>query len=102
MGILSWAKICWDKIKATNKRGMEWIGTDGLINMETAAILTIFLMIFFPTMWAMLFSAFVVVGKSIFDKTKGHTKEGHDLICAVIGVLLGALLGFAQAAITIL
>jgi len=94
-------KKLWENLKAANSRGIKWIGLDGLLNMETAALLTIFLMIFFPVMWSMFFSIIVVIGKCVFDKSNGHMDEKHDLICAIVGVLIGAILGPAHAAATL-
>lgn len=88
-------KILWDRFKAQNKRGVEWIGKDGIINAESAAILTLFFMMFCSTVWAMAISIATVMAKCIFDKTRGHENEKHDFICACIGVLVGAILGFA-------
>lgn len=98
---VSWCKKLWNNLKKRANDGKKWIGVDGLLNMETAALIEIFLMIFFPTMWAMFFAATIMVGKCAFDKTKGHENELHDLICAIIGVMIGAILGPAQAAITL-
>lgn len=96
-----WIKNVWNRAKAANKRGLEWLGTDGLLNMETSALLTIFFMIFFPICWSMMFSAIVVLGKCLLDKSRGHQNEMHDFICALIGVLVGAILGTAHAAVTL-
>lgn len=85
----------WEKIKSQNNRGLEWIGIDGIANAESAALLTLFLMMFCSIVWAMAISMFIVMGKCIFDRTRGHENEKHDLICACIGVLVGAILGFA-------
>lgn len=96
-----WIKKTFLKIKDAHNRGIKWIGMDGLLNMETAALLTIFFMIFFPTMWAMIFSVVVVLGKCLFDKSRGHENELHDFICAIIGVLIGSILAPAYAAATL-
>lgn len=89
-------------LKERTIEGKNWVGLDGLANMSTSAVLTIFLMLFFPCIWAMIFSIIIVAGKTVFDKSKGHENEKHDLICAVVGVLLGAILGTAHAAIVLL
>lgn len=91
-----------NKIKESNRRGLDWIGTDGIINAESGAILTIFLMIFLPMAWAMILSLFVILGKCWFDKKHGSKSECHDFICATIGVIIGAILGSAQSVLVIL
>lgn len=90
------------KLKERTIEGKKWVGIDGLANMSTSAVLTIFLMLFFPCVWAMIFSIIIVTGKSALDKSKGHPNEKHDLICSVVGVLLGAILSAAHAAIILL
>ena len=97
----AWVDKTYNKFSDLHHRGISWIGIDGLLNMETSALLTIFFMIFFPVMWAMIFSVVIVVGKCLFDKSRGHENELHDLICAVIGVLVGAMLGPAHGALTL-
>jgi hypothetical protein len=89
------------RIKETNRRGLDWIGSDGIISAESGAILTIFLMIFFPIAWAMILSLFVIMGKCFFDKKHGSQNECHDFICATIGVIIGAILGMSHAALVI-
>lgn len=90
-----------EKIKMLYRSGVQWIGTDGLINTETSALLTIFLMIFFQVIWAAVISFTIVMLKCILDKTRGHHNEKRDFICAIVGVLVGAILGPAQAAWTL-
>lgn len=85
-----------EKIKQTiielDKKGRKWIGVDGLINMETSALLTIFLMIFFKPILSVIVSFIFVFAKCFFDKTRGSKKEKHDLLCAAIGVIVGCLI----------
>lgn len=95
-------RLVWNKLKEQNQRGIQWVGTDGLINMETSALLTIFLMIFLPVVWAMIISFMAVMTKCIVDKRRGHENEKHDFICASIGVIIGAILGPAHGAMKFL
>lgn len=80
------------KIIEFDKQGRKWIGVDGLLNMETSALLTIFLMIFFKPILSVIVSFILVFAKCFFDKTRGSKKEKHDLLCAAIGVIVGCLL----------
>lgn len=82
-----------NEIKESLIRGYKWIGTDGIINMETSALLMIVLMLFFPIFWSAFITFFSVITKCTFDKTNGHKDETHDFICAMIGVLVGLILG---------
>jgi len=91
-----------EKAKATNKLGREWVGKEGLICMETSALLTIFLMLFCPVIWATVISLVCVFGKSVIDKSRGSEYESHDLICSMVGVVFGAILGAAHAAVVLL
>lgn len=83
----------WKFIVDLDKKGKKWIGIDGFLNMETSALITLVLMIFFPICWSMLFGFIIVLVKCLLDKSKGHEDEEHDLICAAIGVIIGATIG---------
>lgn len=75
-----------------DKKGRKWIGVDGVLNMETSALLTIFLMIFFKPLLSVIISFILVCAKCFFDKSRGSVNEKHDLLCAAIGVVFGCLL----------
>ena len=90
-------KAFFKKVHDVTVKGYEWIGTDGLLNMETSALLTIVLLIFTSVPWAAAFSFVIVMAKSAYDKSKGHANEAHDIICCVIGITLGVILGMAHA-----
>lgn len=90
-----------EKLKNLHQKGKKWIGVDGLMCIETSALLTILLMIFFNPYWSMAFSAIVGIAKSTLDKSHGHENETHDLICCIFGIVLGAIIGTTQAAITL-
>ena len=92
-------------LKNTEKKiynGYKWIGTDGIINMETSALLVMIFMLFFPVLWASLLTFIIVISKCVLDKSKGHKNELHDMICAVVGILLGIILGTTQIAVSLL
>ena len=92
MEIFDSLKNFWNKLSDLCYNGKKWIGGDGLINLETAALVTIFLKHFFPLNWAMIFTGAISVAKSTLDKSNGHENETHDLICMFIGMMLGAML----------
>ena len=95
-------KTQFERLKANGKRGIEWVNIYGLANMSVSAILTIFLMLFAPAVWSMVFSMLIVMVKCLLDKKKGSGHELHDFICSVIGVIAGVILGVAHAAVVLL
>ena len=90
---MEFLKKIWKNILDLDEKGKKWIGTDGLLNMETSALFVLVLMFFFPVLWAMIFGFIVVLVKCMIDKSKGHEKEVHDLICATIGLIIGTFIG---------
>lgn len=90
------------KVKDTVTKGYEWLGTDGLLNMETSALLVMLFMLFFPVFWAALLTFIVVIGKCALDKSRGRENEKHDFICAIVGILVGIILGTVQVAVSLL
>lgn len=85
------------KINELDANGRKWIGYDGLLNMETSALTTLFFMIFFKAYLAAGFSLIFVLVKCYTDKKKGHSNEKHDLICSGIGIIFGCIIGLALA-----
>ena len=92
----------WEYLKESFERGYKWIGIDGLINMETSALLVMFFLLLFPAIWASFITLVIVVGKCLFDKRRGSDKETHDFICAIIGIIGGLILGIAHTAVVLL
>ena len=76
-----------------SSKGWKWMGVDGLLNLETAALTTVILKMILPLDWAMIFAALIGVAKSVLDKSNGHENETHDLICIFIGIVLGGVIG---------
>ena len=83
------------KINELDKSGRKWIGFDGLLNMETFALATIFFMIFLPVVFSVGITIVIALAKCLCDNKKGHLNEKHDLICAAIGIIFGCILGLA-------
>lgn len=79
-------------LKENAANGIKWAGMDGILNMETSALLTIFLGIFLPTVWAMSSALVAMVIKCAADEKRERKGEVHDLICASVGVIIGAIL----------
>ena len=91
--ILIRLKEYYNIIKKRTICGYKWIGSDGLINLESTALLTIFFMLFFSTPMSVFLASIFAICKSINDFKNGHFDEKHDLICASMGIILGVLLG---------
>ena len=83
------------KINELDATGRKWIGYDGLLNMETFALVAIFFMIFMPTFVSASVTFLLALAKCYCDRKKGHANEKHDLICAGIGIIFGCILGLA-------
>lgn len=83
------------KINEIDATGRKWIGYDGLLNMETFALVAIFFMIFMPTFVSAGVTFLLAIAKCYCDKKRGHENEKHDLICAGIGIIFGCILGLA-------
>lgn len=83
------------KINEIDVVGRKWIGYDGLLNMETFALVAILLMIFMPIFVSAAVTFLFALVKCYCDRKQGHANEKHDLICAGIGIIFGCILGFA-------
>lgn len=83
------------KLNELDATGRKWIGYDGLLNMETFALVAIFFMIFMPTAISAGVTFLLALAKCYCDKKKSHVNEKHDLICAGIGIIFGCIIGLA-------
>lgn len=71
---------------------MDKIGIDGYKHIVVSAILTVGLGLFLPTWVAAIVTLLIGIGKEVYDKisNKGYA-EWKDLICDLIGILIGVL-----------
>lgn len=83
------------KINELDANGRKWIGYDGLLNMETFALITLFFMIFFKAYISAGISLILAIIKCYNDYKKGRSNEKHDLICTGIGIVFGCIIGLA-------
>jgi hypothetical protein len=74
-------------------KGYKWLGVDGIINLETSALLVIIFNLIFSQPLPIFFTTIIMLIKSIIDKKNGHIDETHDFICACIGIVLGFIIG---------
>ena len=70
------------------KKIWKWIRTDGLLHIETCALIAVACGALLPWWAAGLISAAAGVGKELWD-TKHGVFDTHDLICDGIGILIG-------------
>ena len=84
------------RVKETYVRGKRWIGYDGLLNMETFALMLMLLLIFLPVKCAIILTTLLAFLKTYIDVKNGHKNEMHDLICASLGIILGGIIVIAM------
>lgn len=109
MSILSIISAAKDGLKKAYKLfkerlidGYNWIGTSGIINMESSALLVMVLVLFFPMFWAALITFICVITKCTLDKKRGSEHEKHDFICALLGISFGLILNLGHAAVLLI
>lgn len=75
------------------KKILEWLGQDGLLHIVVCSILVGALNIVMPLWMAVVITAVVGVAKEfVYDKwLKKGTFEIKDLVCDLIGILIGCL-----------
>jgi hypothetical protein len=99
---LNGVKTFFSNVKNKLVKGYKWLGIDGIVNMETSALLVMLFMVFFPVFWAAILTFLIVIGKCTFDKSRGRENEKHDFICCIVGILLGVILGTVHIAVSLL
>ena len=85
----------WDKICETTVRGARWFGYDGLVNLESAALLYLFFVLFMSVPAAGLVTGCIALVKCAYDAHGGHVDEMHDMLCAGLGIVVGIILSLA-------
>ena len=74
------------------KKIWDWIRTDGLLHIETSALIVVLVSIVISWWVGVVGSAVAGVGKELYDRShEGHCAEWHDVICDGIGVVIGAV-----------
>lgn len=70
----------------------RWVRIDGMLHITVSAIICVLLGWLRPLWVAPLITLVIGSGKEIYDKvTEKGTAEWHDIICDVIGIVLGVL-----------
>ena len=99
---LNGVKSFFSGVKDKLIKGYNWLGTDGIINMETSALLMLVFIVFFPIFWSAILTFIIVIGKCALDKSRGKENEKHDLICSIVGILFGVIIGTVHAVVVLL
>ena len=73
------------------KRIWEWIKRDGLLHIESCALIVIVFSLITPIWVASSISLIAGICKELWD-TKYGVPSWHDIICDVIGIALGVLI----------
>lgn len=81
-----------DKISKFFNTIKNWVRTDGLLHIVVSALICVMLGWINPIWIAPLVTLLIGIGKEIYDKvSKKGTAEWHDLICDIIGIVIGML-----------
>lgn len=72
----------------------SWIRRDGLLHMETCALIVIVAGLAVPWWVAGLVGLCAGIGKELWDKRHNGVPSWHDVICDCIGILLGMAIAF--------
>lgn len=67
-----------------------WIRTDGLLHLETSALITVAVAKFAPLWVAVIAALLIGIGKELYDKKHEGVASWHDVICDIAGVAIGA------------
>lgn len=81
------------KIKNFFTKCMNWISTDGLLHILCSSLLVILFYSFFGIFISILITGLIGVIKEILDifvrKTNTYKQSMKDIICDLIGILIG-------------
>ena len=72
------------------KSGLRsWIRTDGLLHIETSALIVVLLAAFLIWWKAAIIAWVIGFAKELYDHLKGGIVSWHDIGCDAAGVLIG-------------
>lgn len=79
-----------EKIKEFLAKVWAWVKTDGLLHIETSALIVAVFGILFPWWVGAIVAALAGIGKEVWDIKYG-VPSWHDLLFDLIGILIGVL-----------
>ena len=69
-----------------------WVRRDGLLHIETCALIAVACGLFLPWWAAGTIALAAGIGKEVWDKYRGGVPSWHDIICDLIGVAVGTII----------
>jgi len=72
----------------------DWIKTDGLLHLETSALIAIAISLIFPWAIAGGITLLIGIGKELWDKEHGRVASWHDIVCDIGGIAIGLFLAW--------
>lgn len=83
------------KILEFIKNVKDWVATDGLLHIETSALLLIIFQLFMPIYISALLTISIGLIKETIDywvkKCNNKEQVTHDIICDLVGILIGVI-----------
>lgn len=73
------------------RRIWSWVRRDGLLHIETCALIAVAVGLFAPCWLGALVALAAGIGKEIWD-TRHGVATWHDVICDLIGVAIGTII----------
>ena len=70
----------------------KWIRQDGLLHIETSALLVVAISVLLPVWLSIVISFIFGIGKELWDKYHDGVPSWHDVICDIIGLAVGTLI----------
>ena len=82
-----------NKLKEIWQRIRGYVRTDGLLHIETSALIFALLSSMACFWFGIVVTAVAGILKEVYDRVSGEgTAEWHDLICDAIGIVIGILI----------
>ena len=70
----------------------NWIRRDGLLHIESCALIAVVVGLVTPWWVALPIAIAVGLGKELWDSEHNGVANWHDVICDIIGAVLGSLI----------
>ena len=78
-----------------------WIKSDGLLHIETCALIAVVVSILFPWWVGGLVAVAAGLGKEIWDMKHDGVATWHDFFCDLIGAAIGMVVSLIQSAVMV-
>ena len=74
------------------KKIWAWIKRDGLLHLETCALIAVVVSLFLPWWVGGLVALATGIGKEIWDSKHDGVATWHDVVCDLIGIAVGIVI----------